>query len=135
MGILAAAAKFILPGLFSVVDKVVPDPALNAQLKAQLQLAFLQADETQVQAAAGVVVAEAKSESWITASWRPITMLVFVTIIAFNYLVQPILAMFHVPLLPLPLPPDLWDLLKLGIGGYVVGRSAEKAVTAWKGGA
>jgi hypothetical protein len=32
----------------------------------------------------------------------------------------------------LPTPPDLWALIKLGLGGYVVGRSAEKCVTAWK---
>jgi len=31
------------------------------------------------------------------------------------------------------IPPDMWDLLKLGIGGYVVGRSVEKGVKVWKG--
>ena len=28
----------------------------------------------------------------------------------------------------------LWDLLEIGIGGYVVGRSLEKMTAFWKGG-
>ena len=30
------------------------------------------------------------------------------------------------------IPPDMWDLLKLGVGGYVLGRSVEKGVKVWK---
>jgi hypothetical protein len=45
--------------------------------------------------------------------------------------------MFHVGL-ALAIPPDMWDLLKLGVGGYVMGRSAEKVapgiISAFKGG-
>ncbi|MCS7280543.1 MAG: hypothetical protein NZ583_02795 [Desulfobacterota bacterium] len=41
------------------------------------------------------------------------------------------------PLFRLPsleIPPDMWTLLEIGIGGYVVGRSAEKIVKTWKKG-
>ena len=40
-----------------------------------------------------------------------------------------------VPLFGTPaadIPPDMWDLLKLGVGGYVLGRSVEKGVKVWK---
>lgn len=37
---------------------------------------------------------------------------------------------FNTP--PADIPPDMWDLLKLGVGGYVVGRSAEKSIKTWK---
>jgi len=37
---------------------------------------------------------------------------------------------FGVPMLPLP--PDMWELLKIGVGGYIVGRSVEKGVKVWK---
>ena len=58
------------------------------------------------------------------------TMLMFASIIGFNYLVVPIAGMFSKNIVVLTLPPDLWDLLKIGIGGYVAGRSAEKIVPA-----
>ena len=71
-------------------------------------------------------MAEANSDHWIVAAWRPITMLTFVTIIANNYIVYPYLSLFWSEAPNLDLPPDLWDLLKIGLGGYVVGRSGEK---------
>ncbi|MEW5890749.1 MAG: 3TM-type holin [Pseudomonadota bacterium] len=43
----------------------------------------------ELEKSASVVVAEAQSESWITRSWRPITMLTFVGLIpAFIYIVK-----------------------------------------------
>ncbi len=47
--------------------------------------------------------------------------------LAFGFIV--IYVKFIAPLFSLPIPPlenEFWDLLQLGIGGYVVGRSAEK---------
>lgn len=67
-----------------------------------------------------IIVAEAKG-NWIQRSWRPILMLSFGFIIMY--------VKFFAPLLQLTIPPlenEFWDLLQLGIGGYVVGRSAEK---------
>ena len=118
----------IISSVSGILDKFIPNAEDKA--KAQLALAQLQSDATlklaeldaqNAQTQAGVITAEAKSESWLTRNWRPITMMVFVTIVAFNYIVAPLFS-----LKALPLPPDMWELLKLGIGGYVLGRSAEK---------
>lgn len=67
-----------------------------------------------------IVLAEANG-NWLQRSWRPILML------AFGFIV--IYVKFIAPLFQLPIPPlenEFWNLLQLGIGGYVVGRSAEK---------
>ena len=67
-----------------------------------------------------VILAEA-SGNWLQRSWRPILML------AFGFIV--IYVKFIGPLFSLPIPPlenEFWNLLQLGVGGYVVGRSAEK---------
>jgi len=40
-----------------------------------------------------------------------------------------------VPIFSLPaavIPPDMWQLLKIGVGGYVLGRSGEKIVGVLK---
>jgi hypothetical protein len=59
-------------------------------------------------------------------------MLVFVAIVANNYLLYPYVSLFWAAAPMLELPPDLWDLIKIGLGGYVVGRSAEKVATNYK---
>jgi hypothetical protein len=59
-------------------------------------------------------------------------MSLFGLIIFNNYVLCPYLKLFFEAAPVLQVPADMWDLLKLGIGGYVVGRSAEKVVDTWK---
>ena len=117
----------LIGGLFSVIDKAVSDKDEAARIKARLQEMVLTGQLKEIEAAAAVIVAEARSESWIARSWRPLLMLLFGVIIANNYLVVPL---FGTP--AADIPPDMWDLLKLGVGGYVLGRSVEKGVRVWK---
>lgn len=112
-----------LIGLFlGVVDKVVPDTAQAAKLKAEIATALLTNGGEMERLKADIIGAEAKSESWITRNWRPIAMINFLFLLnlvwfgaAPDYLAQ---------------SPDLmarlFDLLTIGIAGYGVGRSGEK---------
>lgn len=67
-----------------------------------------------------IIIAEAKG-NWLQRTWRPILMLSFGFIVIYNK--------FAAPLFKWPIPVlegEFWTLLQIGIGGYVVGRSAEK---------
>ena len=67
-----------------------------------------------------IILAEAKG-NWLQRSWRPILML------AFGFIV--IYVKFIAPLFDLRIPElenEFWNLLQLGIGGYVIGRTGEK---------
>ena len=80
-----------------------------------------------------VIIAEAKGESWLQRNWRPSLMVVFGFIIANNYVIAPYLkAMFSWEVI-LDIPIQMWDLLKLGVGGYIGGRTLEKGIKFWKG--
>jgi len=79
-----------------------------------------------------IIIAETKSQSWMARNWRPILMLTIITIIANNYVVFPILNLFTAKVTMLVLPDHLWALLKIGIGGYIVGRSAEQVAKTIK---
>ena len=70
-----------------------------------------------------IVSSEAKSEHFIVAAWRPITMLTFLILAVGDSL----------GLLATPLRDEAWALLQLGLGGYVVGRSGEKIAKVMKG--
>ena len=74
---------------------------------------------------ANVIVAEAQGGG-LKSVWRPITMLTFVAIIANNYILYPYISLFWSAAPVLEVPPDMWGLLKIGLGGYVVGRSGEQ---------
>ena len=100
------------------------DPAV----KGQIELIIARLTELQ----ASVVIAEMNSGAWLAQNWRPITMLTFVAIIANNYILYPYLALFWSKAPVLQIPPDMWGLLKIGLGGYVVGRSGEKIAKVLK---
>lgn len=115
-----------------LIDKFIPDP--EAKAKAQLELLKMQQDGDlkELDASIQAIVAEAKSEHWLAANWRPITMLTFVAIIANNYILAPYTSLMFNVSVQLEIPPDMWDLLKIGLGGYVLGRSVEKTAKAWR---
>ena len=138
MSILAAipVVGSLLESALGIIDKSVEDKDLAQKLKHDIQAELLQKDysviERELEERAKVIVSEATGQSWLQRNWRPLTMTVFVYIIAHNYIFAPVLKMFFPQMVTLAIPPDMWDLLKLGIGGYIVGRSAEKIVKEYK---
>ena len=130
---IGALLPMIGPLLGDVVKRVLPeDQNKRAEIEREINMALISNSAQIEQAAASVILAEAKSEHWITATWRPILMLTITAIVGWNFLLAPLvelavrlLAGDQIPL-TIPLPDELWNLLMIGVGGYVVGRSAEK---------
>lgn len=116
----------------TLLDKFFPDK--DAAAKAKIELFKMQAsgELSKLQAQAGIITAEANSEHLLAAIWRPITMLVFVFIIANNYIIYPYLSLFIDNAPEIKLPEHMWDLLKIGIGGYTIGRTIEKSVKSYR---
>lgn len=110
-----------------IIDKVWPDPEKKAEAQAKLmemaQRGELQAEANQVT----TLVAEMQG-NWLQKSWRPLLMLMFGFIIANNYIISPYLQALFGFSVALDIPPDMWRLLNIGIGGYVIGRSGEKLI-------
>lgn len=122
----------LLPVVGNVLDRVLPDTVERDKVKSELQAQMLQHSAEIEKAAASVVVAEAKGESWLQRNWRPVTMMSFVVIIVNNYIAVPWLQTLGLPAVSLDIPPDMWSLLQIGIGGYIVSRGAEKGIKNWK---
>jgi len=120
----------ILGGLLDMgkqlFSNLFPDPkdAEEAQIKF---IALIQSGKLkELETAANVIMAEANSESWLTRTWRPITMLTFVGLVAAHWLG------FTAPNITPEEIASLLDIVKVGLGGYVVSRGAEKAIREWK---
>jgi len=69
-----------------------------------------------------VLTAEANSQSDIARNWRPVTMLIFVGVTTLH-------ALGFIDMNP-EMSDNYFDLVKLGLGGYVAGRSFEKVAPA-----
>lgn len=116
----AALLPVLAPILSSVVGNLFPDPAEKAKAEAEVLKQLLNA-ETQIQnATADIIKTEAASTHWLAANWRPLTMLTFTGLIVARWFG------WSAPNLSEAEYLKLWDIVQLGLGGYVLGRSVEK---------
>jgi len=110
----------LAPILGNVIDKVFPDTEKRDMAKIEI-MGELQKQAGEIEkAAAGIINTEAASKHWLAANWRPLTMLTFVALIVARWLGWTADNMSEAEYL------ELYDLMKIGLSGYVVGRSAEK---------
>lgn len=118
----------ILDSVFGVIDKAVTDKDKAAEIKANLQMQMLDQESQLMKSAASIIEAEANADSWLTKSWRPITMLTFLALMCFYWLGFAPEYLSNNP----DLVASLFTILQVGIMGYVGGRSVEKGVKIWK---
>lgn len=106
-----------------VAASLFPDPAdkLKAQELENKLTSEIMANAAAIEeAAAKIINTEAASQHWLAANWRPLTMITFVALIVARWFG------WSAPGLTDAEALALWDIVELGLGGYVVGRSAEK---------
>lgn len=110
----------------TVVDRAVPDAKQAAELKNKLTTELLKLNQAELQASAGIIMAEAQGESWLQRNWRPIMMVIFACLIVLHWVGMT--------------PPNLSDatienlmsIVEVGLGGYIIGRSGEKIARTLK---
>ena len=115
-----------------VLEAYVSDVELRRKLAAEMQTQVMGALSKATELGAGIVLEEAKSEHWLSRSWRPVLMLVLMGFLVMAGVILPLADLVAGgPVRYEPrwqvLPPEFWDFLSIGMGGYIGGRSLEKA--------
>jgi len=116
----AALLPVLAPILGDVMRRLVPDQGEQGRIEAELSIALMQRAQEIETAAADIVKTEAASEHWLTATWRPVVMLVLTSLIVARWLG------YSAPGISEAEALKLWSIVEIGLGGYVIGRSAEK---------
>lgn len=107
-----------------LIERFFPDPTQKAQAQLALLEMAQKGELAEFNARADIVKTEAASENWLAASWRPILMLTFGALIVARWFG------WAAPNLSEAEYLKLWSIVELGLGGYVIGRSAEKIIPA-----
>lgn len=103
-----------------LIDRLWPDPEKRDQAKLALMEMAQKGELAELTGRAEIVKTEAASEHWLAANWRPLLMLTFGGLIVARWFG------WAAPNLSEAEYLKLWSIVELGIGGYVIGRSAEK---------
>ncbi|WP_303181275.1 3TM-type holin [uncultured Butyricimonas sp.] len=113
--------KGVVSAVGGVIDRLTLPAREKKQLETDLLRIFIEWEKRVMEAQAAVLTEEARG-TWLQRSWRPLVMLTFALIVLAGTFTS------------LPMLADtsrFWDLLEIGLGGYVVGRSGEKIVQAF----
>ena len=105
-----------------LIDRLWPSPEDAAKAKLQLFELAQKGELVELGARSDIIKQEAASDSWLASSWRPITMLVFTGLIVARWFG------IAAPNLTEAEYLKLWDIVQIGLGGYVMGRSVEKVL-------
>jgi hypothetical protein len=120
-------ASKTIDSIGNVIDKIdQSDEKLELQLQYKslligIQEKFVQYESTLLEQQSNLILTEAKGESWLQRNWRPMLMLICMYIVFSNYILSPY---FGIPMLVLD--DHIWNLIEMGVTGYVAGRSLEK---------
>ena len=112
-----------------IIDKVLPrffsdkDKRLEAKTEIEKQLQANEHDitATLINAQRDIIVADAKGESWLQRSWRPIVVLTFTALIVAYQL-----GLTESSLMTTQYTDGLLDIVKLALSGFIVSRGCEK---------
>lgn len=114
--IFSKGAKEIVDSAGNLIDNISTSDAEKLSAKNELSnIVFTSLGKLQ-DIQREIIVTEA-SGNWLQRSWRPIVMLAFAGIVILGAFIE------------IPYLSDnskFWSLLEIGMGGYVIGRSAEK---------
>jgi hypothetical protein len=108
-------------GGFAKDIKTLITGKLDPEKEAEVLQKLAQMENTFAELQSKVITSEA-SGNWLQRSWRPITMLSFLILVYLN----------QFGILTIQLNDEIWGLFKIGLGGYVGGRTIEKAVSILK---
>ncbi len=113
----------LISSILGLLDKIIPDPAAAQAAKLRLMELHAQGETESLAGAVKIIVAEA-SGNMLQQSWRPMLMLIFGGLVVARWFG------WTAPNLQPEEYAALWNIVQLGIGGYVIGRSVEKVAPA-----
>lgn len=123
----------LIAGIFKPAAELIDKLHTSKEEKLNAQARLLEVQAVAMQKAmdyeketflarAKIINTEAGSEHWVAATWRPTLMLVFGGMVVARFLG------FESGAMSPEEYNQLWDLVQLGIGGYIVARTGEKIV-------
>jgi len=131
LGALIGKIGDIFGGVKGIIDEVSTTDEERLQAKVQLDAiqaevvsVVLDYEKTLAVEQALTVRAEVTGHSWLQRNWRPIAMLWMMALVSAYWLG------FTPDTLTEAVVLSMFALVKIGLGGYIVGRSAEKIVPA-----
>ena len=121
--ILAGSAVSIIDELHTSGEEKDAAKLALTKIMLEAQAVSEQIGQDAIDAQRDVIIAEVKDGSWLSSSWRPLSMLTLMGLIVWQVIFA---SVFDLQPDWQAVPDKAWGLITLGLGGYIGARSAEK---------
>lgn len=120
----------IIAAISGVLEKIIPDPDKRIEAETQIQKALMESQAAIYDAMKSVMVADAASEGWMTRNARPIVVFWCLGMITW-VVISPMFGLQTSTINAIKaVPSDLWNLVMVGIGGYILAKSVTDGMKA-----
>lgn len=116
----------ILGPISEILGRIIPDPNKRIELENEITKVMLSNQSALMDAMKSVMVADAQSEGWLTRNARPATVVWGLSMVTWLGVVAPSLGIGNEAITAIKqVPSDLWNLVTVGIGAYMLGKTGE----------
>jgi hypothetical protein len=127
-----AAIPAIISSISGVLTRIIPDADKRMEVEGEIQRALIANQSAIYDAMKEVMAADSASESMLTRNARPIVVMWCLVMITW-VVVSPMFGLQVATIAAIKaVPSDLWNLVMVGIGGYILAKSVTDAVKAVK---
>ena len=110
------------PVITRVIQRAIKDQELRTKVEQEVTLDLLTHQLAITNAVKKHLTLDGNIQEILSSSWRPLTMFVFVFLVVARWFGYTAPGLSEAEYL------QLWSIVELGLGGYVVGRTAEKTI-------
>jgi hypothetical protein len=127
-----AAIPAIIAAVSGILNRIIPDADKRMEVEGEIQRALIANQSAIYDAMKEVMAADSASESMLTRNARPIVVMWCLVMITW-VVVSPMFGLQVATIAAIKaVPSDLWNLVMVGIGGYILAKSVTDAVKAVK---
>lgn len=121
--------SLIIGPIADILKRVIPDADARAAAQEEITKTIIANEAALNDAMKTVMAADSASESWLTRSARPLTVVWSLLMVTWLAVIAPFTGLQAEALNAVKaIPTELWNLISVGIGGYMLARTVEKAL-------
>lgn len=113
-----------------VLKRLIPDPVERDRIQGELAKTLAENEKALLDAMGQTMAADAASEGWLARSARPMVVIWSMLIVSAVVIETAVFGSARIVTSLQAVPDFLWNLIIVGIGGYMLLRSVDKGVRA-----
>jgi hypothetical protein len=122
----------IIASISGILNKIIPDADKRIEVQAEIERALIANQSAIYDAMKEVMAADSASESMLTRNARPIVVMWCLVMITW-VVVSPMFGLQTETIDAIKaVPGDLWNLVMVGIGGYILAKTVTDGIKASK---